>query len=212
MPTPSQLLLQWWAFLLQGPPPYSPDPSFPSTLALLGTRFYTLTGAALCLFCSVLLFLRHTLAALSPAFARADAKTQAAALAWASASLHHVVVTGFAAACIWRDLSGAPPFPLSTVAAFVPLSVAYVASDLVATCIPEAREGRYEMLFHHVLGAVVTAATLVAPPFILRFAPYMWLCEVRGSPCAHHASAHAYSRTRPPHRLATWAWACPGWR
>lgn len=120
---------------------------------------------------------RPLLAARVPFLRALDAKTQAAAFAWLSAWLHHAAVCAFAVAYLWREFWGEPSFSAEAIAAFVPLSLAYVVTDFFATCLPELREGKYEMTFHHMLGLVLAIASMFAPPFVMRFAPHMWICE-----------------------------------
>ena len=33
------------------------------------------------------------------------------------------------------------------------------------------------MLLHHLLGLLISVVTLLAPPYLLRYAPHLWVCE-----------------------------------
>lgn len=148
-----------------------------TVFSLLGGTSAAILFSTFLLGFSLLFAFLHVCLVRVPACRRLDGKTRAQASAWISASVHHAVVVAVALACIACDVSEGPPVDARTVATFVPLSLAYIASDFFATCVPELREGKWEMTLHHVMGFIISAATLIAPPFILRFAPYMWLCE-----------------------------------
>ena len=170
-------LTHFFRFLLTRDLSGSADSNEEDVLSLLGAAFAARLYAAFIIFFGVLFLFLHFSLVRIPACRRLDARTRAQASAWISASVHHATVVAVAVACILSDLRGGAPVDARAVAAFVPLSLAYITSDFFATCVPEVREGKWEMTLHHVMGFIISAATLVAPPFLLRFAPWLWLCE-----------------------------------
>ena len=168
-------MLSWWAYLL------SPEAVPLGDASLTVLRYLTPHVAASLLAAFLLLFalLHAALAAWLPLPARFSPADRAQARAWVAALFHHVPVALLAAGALGAAFfaPSGPQAPLWALAGSVPFSLAYVLSDFVATCLPELARGGCEMTLHHALGLAVSAAALLAPVELLRWAPHMWVCE-----------------------------------
>ena len=159
--------------------PLAPDAAGATVLALLAPDLARLTLAYAALFFVALLLAPHALAlCFGRGYARQTAATKAVAHSYCFATLHHALVCSAALPAIALDAREALVVP-SRMAQVVPVSLAYLLVDLAVFCVPEAlRDRSLGYIPHHLLGLGVTAAALLAPLRLMRFAAHFSACEL----------------------------------
>lgn len=98
--------------------------------------------------------------------------------------IHHSVVVPLALYYFHQDyMRGAEGLRTVNYAAeygwFVPWIFGYFIGDTMMFAVPQALHGKYEYLFHHILGlGLMVSAIYIESPTILKFCPHMLICEL----------------------------------
>lgn len=118
---------------------------------------------------------------LSKSYRELDLRTQKMCAVHIAAVMHHLYVTPFSISLIMDDFQKGSVDPARTVS-FHPFSTAYLVSDIIFASIPDALDGKYLMLFHHLLGLGLSGASYFATTQVARWVPHFLICEASSIP------------------------------